>query len=843
MRKLHKWQILELLKTIVEAQAAGRNEDCRQLAQGTYNFICNIGLRGSQTAVLLKEYLGMLNNGVGGEASHDVLTERLNHIWFNAQSEFQANKIEVAFLSYKASMSDSLESIYFAAKTDPNCDAHWIPIPYFDRRPDGSMGEMHYEGAEYYADGITVTDWKKYNIEARRPDIIFTFNPYDGGNHVTSVHPDFYCERLRNLTELLVYVPYFVSSENAGELPEHFCISAGSVYAHKVIVQSEKIRAGYIRAHKNHYGDKLDHAIGRPEDRFIALGSPKFDKVINSKREDFALPDAWSNLIGDKKVVLYNSSLGTILLDTERYLLKIRSVLDTFRKRKDVVLWWRPHPLSDATYRSMRPHVMYEYKKIVTDFVREGWGIFDDTPDLHRALAWTDAYYGDSSSLVALYECTKKPIMIQSLRVFEDSNYTISCEIFCDDGKYYWFSAFEINALFRMDKNTNQIDFIGCFPDEKTLGRRLFYQTTCQNRKIYFAPFGANHLAIYDIDANSFSSVPIPQPKDYPFGNDIYLRALKFVFIISFDKWIFLLPGAYPAILRYDTESGKIDYLDDFIPLIQSSIAPSSSLLFNRCCNIDNYLFATSATGNFVLAFNMKTCKSELYEVGNKNNTYSAICHLDGYLWLMPRITGPIVKWKPRTTTFEEFSDLPRDFKGGDFNFSFTELLHARGYLWAFPTGANMVLKIDPSNGKAEKAEIFQQECKVCNNLGIPRFTMAHLDGDTIIAQSGRNKLVTYNCKTGEYKAETMWLTDRAKASLMPNVFRAMASLGAEHERDSPSRLMRENDLLNLDALIDCLLSGNAPSEIARAQNAPPLVDIETAGGAIYRYCIGCLRK
>ena len=52
---------------------------------------------------------------------------------------------EVVFLPYKASMWDSLESIWMAACEDPSCDAYVIPIPYYDKNPDGSLGELHDE--------------------------------------------------------------------------------------------------------------------------------------------------------------------------------------------------------------------------------------------------------------------------------------------------------------------------------------------------------------------------------------------------------------------------------------------------------------------------------------------------------------------------------------------------------------------------------------------------------------------------------------------------------------------------------------------------------------------------
>jgi len=272
---------------------------------------------------------------------------------------------------------------------------------------------MHYEGADCYGDNIEVTDWREYDIKARRPDVIVTFSPYDAGNYVTSIHPNFYCERLREFTDLLIYIPYFVA---VGDVQEHFCTVAGCVFAHKVVLQSDKIRDTYIRVFKRWYGGRF----GKPEDKFVALGSPKYDKIINTQRDDCQLPDVWRKLIGDKKVVFYNTSVGAMLAGNEQYLKKLRYVLDTFHKRCDIVLWWRPHPLSEETFSSMRPQLFPEYEQIIADYRHGGWGIYDDTPDLHRAIVMSDAYYGDASSIFALYDITGKPIMTQNVAAIQE---------------------------------------------------------------------------------------------------------------------------------------------------------------------------------------------------------------------------------------------------------------------------------------------------------------------------------------------------------------------------------------------------------------------------------------
>ena len=413
MRKHQQKQILELLSMLGEAQSKGQYADCQEGTIGIGEFIEQIEGEGTQTVALLEEYYELLFKASNGEIGEKQLRRHVIKIENSVKNELKPNRIEMAFLSYKASMSDSLESIYLAAKADPNCDAFWIPIPYYDRKPDRSFATMHYEGPECYGADFECTDWQSYDIETRRPDAIFTFNPYDAGNLVTSVHPDFYCERLRNFTEMLVYVPYFVSGDN---VVGHFCTLAGCVFAHKTMLQSEKTRDYYIREFKNAYADRY----GKAEEKFVALGSPKFDKIINSKRDSFTLPDEWVKIISDRKVVFYNSSVGAILAGNEKYLHKVKHVMKTFRERDDVVLWWRPHPLNEATYASMRPLLFGEYERIVEEYQTAKWGIFDDTVDLHRAITFSDAYYGDVSSLLMMYAATGKPVLVQNIDVLQE---------------------------------------------------------------------------------------------------------------------------------------------------------------------------------------------------------------------------------------------------------------------------------------------------------------------------------------------------------------------------------------------------------------------------------------
>lgn len=336
-------------------------------------------------------------------------------------------RTEVVFLPYKASMWDSLESVWKAADEDPDCDAYVVPIPYYDKNPDGSFREMHYEG-DLYPDDVPVTGYEDYDFKGRRPDIIFIHNPYDNANYVTSIHPFFFSSNLKQFTDKLVYIPYFILNEikpdNKAAIDgmKHFCTTPGVYNADQVIVQSEDMRQIYIDVLTEASGNKAG-ARRYWEKKISGAGSPKVDKVLNTGREDIDIPEEWRRIIekpdgSSKKVILYNTSVGSFLRYNDKMLSKMRQVFDIFESNKgEIALLWRPHPLMEATIESMRSGLYEEYMQLKQWFIKENIGIYDETPDMYTAIALSDGYYGDWSSLVPLYQKTGKPVMIQNVEV------------------------------------------------------------------------------------------------------------------------------------------------------------------------------------------------------------------------------------------------------------------------------------------------------------------------------------------------------------------------------------------------------------------------------------------
>lgn len=379
------------------------------------------------------EYLYQVNMRIEDISTREVYVQ-LEESLLKVEKAMQDLPIrrEVVFLPYKASMWDSLESVYLAAKEDKDCDAYVVPIPYYDKNADESLGAMHYEGNEY-PENIEITHYVAYNLEERKPDVIYIHNPYDECNVVTCVPERYFSRNLKKYTDCLVYIPYFILGEIEPDDQvsidnmKHFCFLPGTVWADKVIVQSEKMRQIYINEYikaaqeRGLSGEYTDRK--KLEEKILGIGSPKFDKVHNTDNDNLEILDEWLKIIEKpdgtwKKIILYNTSINALLQNDEKMLDKMESVFSTFKEEHETIaLWWRPHPLIPTTIKTMRPELWGMYEKIVKKYREEGWGIYDDSADMDRAVVLSDAYYGDQSSLVQIYQATGKPVMLQNVNI------------------------------------------------------------------------------------------------------------------------------------------------------------------------------------------------------------------------------------------------------------------------------------------------------------------------------------------------------------------------------------------------------------------------------------------
>lgn len=547
--------------------------------------------------------------------------KQLIQISNNIKHELPDDKIEIVFLPYKASMWDCLESVWKAASVDDRCDTYVVPIPYFDRNTDNSFGEMHYEGKQY-PDYVPIIPWEEYDLSERKPDVIYFHNPYDQLNIVTSVPTQFYSSELQKHTDMLVYIPYFVAIED--NVAAHFCTVPGVLYANKVVVQSERVRQTYIeellKYEKKH---NCMGVFGKAEEKIVALGSPKYDKVLSSKREDFEIPKEWKYMIekpdgSRKKVVLYNTTIDA-MLNQPNMIQTIEQTISMFKDVDDIILLWRPHPLLKSTLVTMRRDLLGKYNEVEKKFKEAGWGIFDDSAELYRAITISDVYYGDWSSVAELYGKTNKPIIMQTAGNKENdtniSSFFFSGMTYYNDSLYG--VSFDRNVILKANDKDGVFCYVGAL--NKLTNRLCEYCVIAAiKNRLFFVPFMEDKLIIYDLEKQQYEEVSLCLKEELKVENEG-----NFSNYCVYQNQLFLIPFGYRAILSYNLDTKEIKHVALLDEIFSGK---TEKQLFTDYEYLDeSHLLLPSFSSNKVVLFSLSDSKLTVQKLGEKGYQFCGI--------------------------------------------------------------------------------------------------------------------------------------------------------------------------------------------------------------------------
>ncbi|CEP46516.1 CDP-glycerol:poly(glycerophosphate) glycerophosphotransferase [[Clostridium] sordellii] len=383
----------------INSKITGENDDTQKIIN---EIICKT-----------KETVNLIDNGNKFKESIDTIKEMIFRLSDSIINKIET-QIEVVFMPYKVSMWDCMESVWKEAKNDPNCNCYVVPIPYYELDSQENVIKECYEG-NMFSKEIDIIPHDLYDLENRQPDIIYIHNPYDELNRLTRIDARYFSSNLSKYTNMLVYIPYFVSGSYFDEADQsHFSNSPGALNATKVIVQSDIDKKLYV-------------ANGHKPDKILSLGSPKFDATIASLEKSFEETKKWDELIKNKKVILLNTGLTNLLDYGEKWVEDMEMVLDTFSKYDSCFLIWRPHPLTTVTIKNMRQDIIGLFNKFLAKIEDAKNIVIDLNSDAYPSISVSDALISDYSSIMLQYMATEKPIlgMLGEEYIKEDNIYSL----------------------------------------------------------------------------------------------------------------------------------------------------------------------------------------------------------------------------------------------------------------------------------------------------------------------------------------------------------------------------------------------------------------------------------
>ncbi len=301
---------------------------------------------------------------------------------------------KIVFLPYKASMWDSMESVYLAAKDRDDVICQIVPIPYFNKDENNTKIEKVYEG-DYLKREYDILDYREYHIEEEQPDIIFIHNPYDNWNKVTEIDTAYFSANLKKTGAVLVYLPYFLSGYCKKLENMAGCRTPGSINADYIIVQNENQKKAF-------------QFWEIEEKKLLPLGSPKIDYVQKLMKQEKGCLENWNERLQERVVFLLNSGIHTFL-NNKNWIDQIEKIIRLVISRPECGLIWRPHPLLRNTIISMKPEALKRFDDLHSLIEHSENAVLDFEEEYKHAFLYSDAMISDYSSLVLLYTYTGKP--------------------------------------------------------------------------------------------------------------------------------------------------------------------------------------------------------------------------------------------------------------------------------------------------------------------------------------------------------------------------------------------------------------------------------------------------
>lgn len=701
MRRFQKQQILDVIVSLhalhreVRDRLNGKDyqtvqtvlSDCQEAAVQVGEAIEQMEGIGTEAVSYLEYYceniyqVSIQMQEMSAQKAHKLLENNL--IKAENAVKHMPVRLEAVFLPYKVSMWDSLESVWMAADRDSDCDAYVIPIPYYTINKDGSLGKEHYEG-NAYPDYVPVTHYNDYNFENRRPDMIFIHNPYDQYNYVTSVHPFFYSSNLKKFTDCLVYIPYYCTSGGMSEAQN--CL-ASYYYVDYIVVQAEK--------YKKFFDPNL------LQEKLLPLGSPKFDKIIHLCSNPPEPPAGWKEKMAGKKVYFYNTSINGMLGNTEAFLKKMKYVFQCFAQCDQACLLWRPHPLLESAFDSMRREYKSAYEKLKKFFIERGLGIYDDTSEIETTIALCDAYIGDAgTSVTSLFGVAGKPVFILNNNIHhkpqEDDWRGEIVTGFRIDGYDEWMIT-QGNRLYYSPNHDYQYEYY-CDLAEYASGG--YYSAAIEiDGKVYVCPANAQDILVIQ-NRNIVRKIEL---------NHVLEQVGAFYCAWRINRYIFLIPNQYPAIVRLDTRSDEVAYIYEGKEVFAKDVNGKRRIGGN--CIWKQYVLLASPDDNEVLAIDSESMKIQLLSTMAENHCGCAgMVAMDTEVWLLPYEGNTITSWNPDTGEMREFSNLPEGFRCQNrphrydcMERPFSMAVPYKDNILLSPCWGNMFLLLDKKTGEMQE--------------------------------------------------------------------------------------------------------------------------------------------
>ncbi len=393
--------------------------------------------------------------------------------------------------------------------------------------------------------------------------------------------------------------------------------------------------------------------------------------------ENRIFPDNWKEVVRGKKVILYNTGVSSLLGGREKRIEKMKWVFQTFKEHPEVVLWWRPHPLELSTLQSMLPELEEQYMAVKQQYIEENIGVLDESVDLNRAIAISDAYYGAWSSVAELYKAAGTPVLYENNYIKEKGRIPTAFvpAAICVKSETIWFIQHNSNKLIGINRETSAVEKIINISCEPPFCNRLYY---------WIIDIGSGFLLLFGDSGNIYEyeierdiiKIHKPQKGNFVFSGEA---------VIEKNSKLLLFPYGGSDIQEYDYKLNTFD----------KKRFCENKIKIAKCFEmVGSNVYMVGKESNTLYQYNLTKGGTAIVHIGEKDNKYWGVRRAGSY-YVLPHIDKEVVTlWNEETGEVIELTEFPEKYtcmKG----WAYFDMFERAGKLYVFPAYANMILKID----------------------------------------------------------------------------------------------------------------------------------------------------
>lgn len=299
-------------------------------------------------------------------------------------------KIYVLFLTQEVSCWPSLESVFDAAQKNSDYETALVYTPFFH---ENFTEQVDYFD-EYREMGVPVIRHNEYDLPAYSPDIVFMIKPY------ANTPEQYQFRHLECVIPRAVFIPY--GMELTTDL-----IKFGFQYYLHYKAWRHCVYGDIAKKYAKEYGYRNGENIA-------VWGHPKADHYqdMDSKRQQ--IPNAWKQVIGNRKVILWTPHHLVSLNETGTgtWLLWGEKILDLALSNPDIVFIFRPHPLMMGALVNSGCMTHDQVDRLQRRILGAENIIWDTNSLYYDAFYAADALITDGTTFSVEFLYTKKPILL-----------------------------------------------------------------------------------------------------------------------------------------------------------------------------------------------------------------------------------------------------------------------------------------------------------------------------------------------------------------------------------------------------------------------------------------------